>query len=205
MQDSRYDTDDYIYGVKPNDFLVENLHHIPKGHVLCLADGEGRNSVYLAQQGYQVTAVDYSSHAIEKAKKLAAKADVFVNYVCADLNDYTMTQQEVAKEAMNNQEFSAIVSIFAHFPPALRNRLHEVIPTLLKSQGVYLVESYTPKQLDYNTGGPKRAELMLSESILRTELPSLEFVQLREIERDVIEGSRHTGLSAVVQAIAKKH
>ncbi len=194
MWDKRYSTKHYIYGTQPNSFLEQHVTEIPKGKVLCLADGEGRNSVFLAKQGYNVTAIDASAIGIEKAKKLARDNNVSVEYIHADLATYKLGQQQ----------WEGIVSIFCHLPEKLRAELHAKVVHALKKTGVLLLEAYTPDQLKHGTGGPPTAELTMSAEILKKELNGLQFSLLQELERDVIEGSHHTGRGAVVQVIAKR-
>jgi 2-polyprenyl-3-methyl-5-hydroxy-6-metoxy-1,4-benzoquinol methylase len=192
MWNERYNTAEYIYGEEPNAFLAENYQKIPKGRVLCLAEGEGRNAVFLARQGYDVTAVDQSDVGLEKARKLAAKHGVSIHCIHADLADFDL----------GNNQWEGIVSIFCHVPQALREGLHSRLTQALKRGGVFLLEAYTPKQLDYGTGGPPIVELMMSKTALESELSELQVDLLEEVERDVIEGSHHTGKGAVVQAVA---
>lgn len=194
MWDERYTAKHYIYGTQPNTFLEQHFTEIPKGRVLCLADGEGRNSVFLAKQGYTVTAVDASAVGIEKAKKLASDNNVSVEYIHADLATYKL----------DPEQWEGIVSIFCHLPEKLRAELHAKTVAGLKKTGVLLLEAYTPAQLKHGTGGPPTADLTMSAEILKKELNGLQFSLLQELERDVIEGSHHTGLGAVVQAIAKR-
>lgn len=193
--DTRYDTDHYLYGTAPNDFLAEHYRRLPEhGRVLCLADGEGRNSVFLASQGFDVTAVDQSAVGLAKAARLAEKQGVTI----------TMIQADLAEWRPGTEDWDAIVAIFCHLPPATRRRVHDQIPAALKPGGVLLLEAYTPAQLAFSTGGPPDADLMLSAELLEEELPSMTFERLVETEREVIEGSGHTGTGAVVQAIARR-
>ncbi|MGM0633454.1 MAG: SAM-dependent methyltransferase [Pseudomonadota bacterium] len=196
MWDERYTRDDYLYGTAPNDFLAEQVGRIPGGgRVLCLADGEGRNSVYLAGLGFEVTAVDFSTVALDKAARLARQQGVSVELQQADLSQYTL----------ENYTWDGIVSIFCHLPPEARRRLHRQIPGALTAHGVLILEAYTPRQLELGTGGPPDAELMMTADALREELTGLDFRLLMERERDVIEGSGHTGRGAVVQAVGARH
>ena len=194
MWDERYSTEEYAYGKSPNKFLEENFRVIPKGHVLCLAEGEGRNAVFLAKQGYSVTAVDGSQVGLQKAKKLAEEHGVSIEVIHADLANFDIGQNR----------WEGIVSIFCPLPSALRKELHKKVVAGLKPHGVYLVEAYTPDQLKHGTGGGKSADSMTTKESLSLELKDLRFKHLLELERDVIEGIYHTGLGAVVQAIASK-
>jgi len=192
LWNSRYDVNEYVYGTAPNDFLADHYHRIQGNKVLCLAEGEGRNAVFLAEKGYDVTAVDFSSAGIEKANKLAAQKNVHIHYIKADLAEYELGQHE----------WDGIVSIFCHLPSDARKRLHQQIPGALKRGGVLLLEAYTPNQLQFKTGGPQETDMMQSGQDLNQELEGLEFELLREIERDIHEGQFHTGRGAVVQLIA---
>ncbi len=194
MWDERYSTEEYAYGKNPNDFLEENYKTIPKGKVLCLAEGEGRNAVFLARQGYTVTAVDSSQVGLGKAKKLAEEHGVTIELIHADLADFDLGESK----------WDGIVSIFCPFPLALRKEVHKKIITGLKPNGVFLVEAYTPDQVKYRTGGGKSVDVMTSKESLIDQLDGLNFIHLIELERKVIEGKYHTGLAAVVQAIALK-
>lgn len=189
-----YSAKEYIYGTRANDFLIANTEKLKPGKVLCLADGEGRNSVYLAQRGFEVTAVDASIAGIEKARHLAGSENVDVEYIHADLADYVIEKNT----------WDSIVSISCHLPLALRQIVHRAVVEGLKAGGILLLEAYRPKQLEYGTGGPPVAEMMMTKECLRDELKGLEFLHLEELDREVIEGTKHTGMAAVVQAIARK-
>ena len=196
MWDERYSAAEYAYGKMPNDFLKNEYRHIPKGKVLSVAEGEGRNAVFLAQQGYSVTAVDASQVGLDKARQLAKECGVFIECIHADLTSFDMGENK----------WDGIVSIFCPLPSALRKKLHEKVVIALKPNGVFFVEAYTPNQLKlkYGTGGGESADTMTSGESLSAELDGLTFIRLAEIERDVVEGVYHTGLAAVVQAIALK-
>lgn len=194
MWDHRYDTEEYVYGEEPNTFLEENFSVLPKGRVLCLAEGEGRNAVFLARQGYEVTGVDSSSVGLAKGRRLADRHGVTVDWVHADLADYVIRRDH----------WDGIVSVFCHLPPELRRRVFAQVAQGLKPGGVLLLEGYTVAQLELKTGGPPVAELMLSEDIVQEELSGLDFNRLTELTRDVTEGSLHWGMGAVVQAIGTR-
>jgi len=194
MWDERYSSEDYAYGTRPNEFLAENFKQIPKGRVLSLAEGEGRNAVFLAQQGYEVTAVDASRVGLNKARKLAEANNVSIEFIQADLATYDLGESE----------WDGVVSIFCPLPSSLRKELYEKLKFALKPNGVFLLEAYTPDQLKHGTGGGSSADVMQTEESLRRELPGLNFFYLKELERDVREGIYHTGIGAVVQAIAKR-
>ena len=194
MWDERYSSEEYAYGTKPNEFLEANVRFLPKGNILSLAEGEGRNAVFLAKQGYSVTAVDSSIVGLNKAKKLAEENGVNLEIVQADLADYDLGENK----------WDGIISIFNPLPSVLRRRLYKKLEKALKPNGVFLLESYTPEQLKHGTGGGNSVDVMQSKVLLTSELGNLDFKHLVEIERDVVEGTYHTGIGAVVQAIATK-
>lgn len=191
---NRYACDDFVYGTEPNDFVAAVAARIPPGPVLCLAEGEGRNAVFLAACGHAVTAVDQSKVALGKAQKLAAARGVKIETVVADLATY-----QIAPGA-----WAGIVSVWAHLPPPLRQSVHAEAAAGLGPGGVFVLEAYTPAQLAYDTGGPRSVEMLMTTAQLREELAGLEFEIIRELERDVIEGGGHTGRGAVVQVLARR-
>lgn len=157
MWNERYSQAEYVYSKNPNDFLVEVVQQIPKGQVLCLADGEGRNGVYLAQQGCRVTAVDASPVGLEKARKLAAERSVEIETIVADLAEFPIQPNA----------WDAIVSIFCHLPSIIRANIHRQVVAGLRSGGVFVLEAYTPRQLEFKTGGPPNADLTMELTTLQ--------------------------------------
>jgi SAM-dependent methyltransferase len=194
MWNERYSQPDYAFGKYPNDFLVQVIEQIPQGRVLCLGEGEGRNAVYLAQQGCTVTAVDASPVGLEKAQKLAAERSVEIETIVADLADFVIQPDA----------WDGVVSIFCHLPPPLRAQVHRQVVAGLRPGGVFVLEAYTPRQLTLKTGGPPTANLMMELATLQQELVGLEFRHALELEREIQEGSFHQGPSAVVQVLALK-
>lgn len=193
--DERYAEAGYFYGTQPNDFLRERAAAVPAGGaVLCLGEGEGRNAVFLARSGYRVTALDQSAVGLGKAARLAAEQGVTIDTIVADLDGYRF---EPAR-------WDGIVSIWCHLPAALRAAVHRQVSGALKPGGAFLLEAYTPKQLEYGTGGPKSLDLLPSLADLRAELGGLDLVHAVELTRIVAEGRGHSGLSAVVQIVARK-
>ncbi|MBO0994162.1 class I SAM-dependent methyltransferase [Bacillus sp. SD088] len=186
--------DEYFYGREPNLFLVQAAKQLPKGKILCIAEGEGRNSVYLASKGYDVTAWDFAQSGIEKTKRLAEDRGVIVNTEWHDL----------ANVAWEEEEWDAIIHIFGHFPTPIFERTVEGIRKALKPGGYYVSELYTKEQIEYGTGGPKEIGNLCDPATLLTRLSDY-FIQhfyIGEVER--IEGQGHTGVAHVVQSIFRK-
>ena len=194
MWDERYAVDEFVYGKEPNTFLAEHYLKLPKGKVLSLAEGEGRNAVFLASQGYEVTAVDSSKVGLEKGRQLAEEMGVHVEWIHADLNDFDL----------GTQQWNGIVSIFCPLPSSIRQKLYQNLPQALKPGGVFILEAYTPAQVGRGTGGGNSQDVMQTVISLIAELPGLTFNHLQELEREVVEGIYHTGKGCVVQAIAQK-
>ena len=194
MWDQRYQSDDFVYGKEANGFLREACRGLNRGRVLCLAEGEGRNAVFLAEQGHTVTAVDSSAVGLEKAQRLATERGVQITTEVADLANYKIEEKS----------WDIIVSIFCHVPPRIRTNIHKSAVRGLRPGGAFILEGYTPAQLNLGTGGPPVSELMMTLAELKQELTGLDLEHALETEREVIEGSLHTGRGAVVQIIARK-
>ena len=193
--DERYSASDYFYGKEPNDFLREQIKRLPAGgKVLCLAEGEGRNAVYLAREGFQVTAVDGSRVGLQKLEALAKDSGVSVKTVCADLADFTIEPQA----------WDAIIAIWCHLPSTLRRKVHAASVQALRKGGAFLLEAYRPEQLKYGTGGPKDPDFLMNLEILRPELTGLRLEVEIEKDREIHEGKGHQGPSSVVQVMGFK-
>jgi SAM-dependent methyltransferase len=163
--------------------------------VLSVADGEGRNSVWLAQQGLQVQAFDISPVGVAKAQALAAAAGVAVDYAVADVDGW----------AWPEAAFDGVAAIFVQFAhPALRERLFARIVAALRPGGTLVLQGYTPKQLEHRTGGPPQVEHLYTEDLLRQAFAALDIVELRSYEADLAEGSGHHGRSALIGLVARR-
>ena len=193
MWNERYGSDEFVYGTEPNAFLAQHAKLL-SGPVLSLAEGEGRNAVFLATLGLDVLGVDGSDVGLAKAHKLAASRGVKLQTAVVDLATY---------EPPANS-FGAVVSISAHLPSIQRKRLHRLVERSLKPGGIFLLEAYAKSQLARNTGGPKDPDMLMASADLESEFPNCDVILSREIERDVVEGKFHTGLANVVQFIARK-
>jgi SAM-dependent methyltransferase len=193
--DQRYASADYVYGTDPNEFLAETIRGLDGGgRALCLAEGEGRNAVFLAGRGYEVHAVDASAVGLAKAERLARERGVHIVTEVANLDGYRI----------DPGAWDLIVSIFCHLPAPIRRALHREVVAGLRPGGLFVVEAYTPAQLALGTGGPPDPALMMTLAELREELNGLHFEQARELEREVHEGRLHTGRGAVVQIVARR-
>jgi len=189
----RYDHPDYLYGTEPNAFLAEHSGLL-SGPILSLSEGEGRNAVFLATRGLEVVGVDISSVALEKAKKLAESRGVEIKTIVADLGTFVPEENH----------YGSVVSIFAHLPTAVRERLYPLIERSLKPNGIIILEAYSENQLSRDTGGPKYPDLLMTTDKLRREFANLEPILLREVERNVSEGECHTGMGSVIQFVARR-
>lgn len=186
---------EYVYGTEPSDFLAERYAVLPAGgEVLCLADGEGRNGVFLATKGMRVTGVDSSAVGLAKAEQLAAERGVPYSAVVADLLVWDL----------GDARWDGVVSIWAHLPAPVRAKLHPRLARALRPGGVLLLEHYHPRQVGYGTGGPDDPTMMLTLDELDGAFPGWERLHAFEGERVVVEGNGHGGKSYVTQAILRK-
>ncbi len=192
--DVRYGGEGFFYGAEPNDFLREEAGRLAHAsEILCLAEGEGRNAVFLASLGHRVTGVDASAVGLAKARRLATERSVHLDTVVADLADYDLGEAR----------WDAVVSIWCHLPPALRGDLNVRIRRALRPGGMLLLEHYHPRQLDYRTGGPPDAALLVTTGELRTAFDGFRVEHAFEGERTVQEGAHHSGPSYVTQFAAR--
>jgi SAM-dependent methyltransferase len=189
----RYAADEYIYGREPNEFLAEHAGMLV-GPVLSLAEGEGRNAVFLASLGLHVHGVDGSDVGLTKAQQLARSKGVEIQTEVADLGVF---------EPKANH-YGAVISISAHLPGAIRRKLYPLVERCLKPGGIIILEAYAEAQLARDTGGPKDLDMLMTKAKIEREFPNCEPVLLRELEREVREGTYHTGMASVVQFIGRK-
>lgn len=194
MWDKRFSDAEYVYGTEPNDFLAKVAPELPTGAALCLAAGEGRNAVYLAGLGYDVTAVDGSQIGLNKATALATARKVAIHCVHSDLGDFSLGEGR----------WDLITAMSCHLPPAIRDHVFSQIPAALRPGGSFVMEGYTQEQLALKTGGPPEAAMLFDEPMMRGYLKGLEFVRCEALRRPVLEGKYHTGEAAVLQVIAKR-
>jgi SAM-dependent methyltransferase len=192
----RFSRPGYLFGLEPNAFLVRQGERLARSsHVLCVADGEGRNSTWLAAQGHTVSAFDVSSVAVAKARALAERRGLAVDYQVAGIDSW----------AWGAEQFDAVAAIFIQFAsPAQRPALFAGMWQTLKSGGLLLIQGYTPKQLEYGTGGPGRLDHLYTAGMLRALLPQAQWLELAEHEAELAEGDAHRGRSALIDAVARK-
>lgn len=191
----RYAGDEFAYGIEPNDFLVGVvMRFAQRGAVLCLADGEGRNGVWLARQGFAVTSIDIAQRGLDKASLLAAHHGVAIRTRAADLSTC-----DIGVDA-----WDAIVSVFLHLPPRVRRDLHARCVAALRPGGLIAFEAYGPGQAGRGTGGPKEPELLPALEDIEQEFPGCTVLHRFGGLRDVQEGSHHSGLGEVVQLLVQK-
>jgi hypothetical protein len=191
---SRYAQETYAYGIEPNVFYAEHLPTLSGKKILFVAEGEGRNAVYAAQQGYDVTAYDLSEQGQIKALRLAAQMNVTITYHVGALDSLSLVPES----------FDGLVLIFAHFPAEIRKQEHHKLLSLLKPGGKILFEAFAKTQLGNPSGGPKDAALLFDEMEVRTEFTGIDFELLETVEVDLDEGPYHQGKGNVVRCIGTK-
>jgi SAM-dependent methyltransferase len=191
----RFAEDDFLFGTEPNAWLREHASiWSPGDRVLCVADGEGRNSVWLARRGLVVDAFDIAEVGVAKARRFAAAQGATVNFAVADCDAYPWPQAA----------YHGVAAIFVQFAdPAMRERLFTNIVRSLRPGGTLVLQGYTPKQLEYRTGGPPFVSHLYTEALLREAFASLDLLELREYEAELAEGSGHRGHSALIGLVAR--
>lgn len=194
--DGRFSTDGYIFGTEPNAWLAAHANLLQPGmRVLAVADGEGRNSVWMAKRGLTVDAFDISPVGVAKAEKLAQQAGVQVNYQIAGIEDF----------AWKVGEYDAVVAIFIQFAdPDTRAALFRRMKSALKPDGLLLLQGYTPKQLEYKTGGPPNVDHLYTEDMMQEAFGDMDISELRSYEDVLNEGTQHRGQSALIGVVARK-
>lgn len=196
MWDQRFDRDDYFYGTEPSQFLVAQAGRLQPGlRALAVAEGEGRNAVYLAERGLKVTAIDSSRVGLAKAQRLAAERAVHVDVQHADLGQWRW----------HPEAYDLVVAIFIQFAaPALRATIFAGMQQTLAPGGLLLLHGFTPAQLAYGSGGPPCAEQLYTPELLRDAFAGMEILRLEAYELDLKEGSGHVGQAALIDLVAHK-
>ena len=196
MWNDRYSAPGYLFGTDPAAFLRREAGRLTaRQTALCVADGEGRNSVFLAELGLNVTAMDGSDVAVTKARALAAARGVSVDFHVSDICEWDWRAHR----------FDVVAGIFFQFAgPALRDEIFAGMVQSLAPGGLLMLHGYTPAQLDYNTGGPRVLENLYTADLLSDRFKDLDILHLAEYEADLAEGSRHVGRSALIDLVAQK-
>ena len=192
----RFSGDDYHFGTEPNAFLASQAHRLRAGmSALCVADGEGRNSVWLARQGLRVTAFDISPVGVDKAKRLAREASVEIEHHVANINDWDW----------DAASYDLVLAIFIQFAsPAERARIFAGMMRALAPSGLLVLQGYGPRQIEYKTGGPGVLENLYTAELLRAQFAALEILHLAEHDDEIQEGKGHSGMSALVDLVARR-
>ena len=186
---------DFLYGTHPNEFLVSQVYRLtPGSRVLVPGDGEGRNGVWLAEQGFDVTTIDYSAVGCDKARQLADERDVSLAVHCADLTEW----------AWDEDDFDAVMLIYLHFEPDARRDVYRKAVDVLRPGGLIIVEMFHPRQLDYQSGGPKRADMLVRASDLTADLRAVEWLILAEGKVLLDEGPGHNGPGFVTHGVGRR-
>lgn len=192
----RFAAEEFLFGTRPNAFLAAQGRRLRPGmRALCVADGEGRNSVWLAAQGLEVTAFDFSPVGLAKARTLAERCGVKVDYHLS----------EVSHWKWDAQQYDVVAAIFVQFAsPPERQHMFEGMQRALKPGGLLILQGYRPEQIEHATGGPKRRENMYTEALLRESFAGLEILHLASRDEMVDEGPGHNGMSALIDLIAQR-
>lgn len=196
MWNERYDTPEYVFGTEPAQFLRKHGAHLAPGLTgLAVADGEGRNSVFMAARGVETLAMDMSANALTKARALAEARGVDVAYVEASVTEWDWTPAA----------FDLVVAVFIQFlAPDDRDAVFRGMVETLKPGGVLLLHGYRPEQIAYGTGGPRQVENLYTEALLRDRFAGLEILALESYDREISEGAGHSGMSALIDLVARK-
>jgi 2-polyprenyl-3-methyl-5-hydroxy-6-metoxy-1,4-benzoquinol methylase len=190
----RYNEDVFAYGTAPNQFLKDTIHFLPQGNILFVAEGEGRNAVFAAKKGLNVSAFDYSESGQQKALSLAQMHNVTIDYLVSD----------VLALPYEKESFDGLVLIFAHFPAEIRKEAHLKLLELLKPGGKIIFEAFGKEQLNYTSGGPKDIDMLFSEEEVKNEFPVISFDRLSTEKIVLDEGLFHQGEGVVVRFIGTK-
>lgn len=190
----RFATDEYVYGTEPNQFFKNQLEELQPGKILFPAEGEGRNAVYAATRGWQVTAFDSSSVAKKKAENLAREIGETIDYHIADY------------EIVNFQaeSFDCLVLIYAHMHPDKREEYHKKMTSFLKPGGTLILEGFSKQQIENNTGGPRNVDMLFSEKELRKDFDFFSELSISKTDITLDEGPFHQGKAAVIRVVGKK-
>lgn len=197
--DDRYKSEEFAYGEEPNNFLKEQLEKLNPATILFPAEGEGRNAIFAAKLGWQVSAFDISQEGRNKALKLAEANDVSIDYQVGELETLDF----------GAEQFDAIALIYAHFPAEIKSEIHKQLDQLLRKNGIIIFEAFSKKHLEYVTknekvGGPKDIESLFSIEEIKADFPNYEIIELEEKEIELSEGLFHNGTGSVIRFVGRK-
>ena len=190
----RYSTAEYAYGTQPNIFFSDNLKGIPAGKILFPAEGEGRNAVFAAKLGWDVTAFDVSTEGKKKAEKLAESVNVKIDYIITDFDNVSFP--------LNH--FDCIVLVFAHMNPTKRKEYHRKLISYLKPGGLLILEGFSKKQINHKSGGPRDINMLFSADELRSDFGLLSELTITETDYVLNEGPFHQGIASVIRVTGIK-
>ncbi len=195
----RYSVSEYVYGEHPNTYLKEKLETMPVGNILFVGEGEGRNGVYAAKLGWNVTAFDISMEGKRKAESLACKNNVHIDYHVGELHELNFKKEY----------FDVVVLIFTHFPTKSRAFIHKELTNYLRLGGTVIMEAFSKKQIKHqikgdSVGGPKNIDMLYTIEDIQSDFESFEVLELKETEVFLAEGDHHKGLSSVIKFVGKK-
>ena len=195
----RYSKDEFAYGENPNNYLKEQLEKLDPGKILFAAEGEGRNAVFAAKLGWEVSAFDISIEGKNKALRLAEANNVTIEYKVGEL------------ETLNydNDQFDAIALIYAHFPAEIKSLYHKTLDKYLRTKGIIIFEAFSKKHIEYleknqNVGGPKEIEMLFSIDEIISDFRNYEIIELEEKEIELNEGLFHNGKGSVIRFVGQK-
>lgn len=197
--DDRYSKSEFAYGEEPNNYLKSQLEKLDVGKILFPAEGEGRNAVFAAKLGWNVSAFDISSEGRKKARQLAARNNVTIDYQVGELENLNYT----------DEEFDAIALIYAHFPASIKSQIHKLLDQYLRKDGIIIFEAFSKKHLDYlakneKMGGPKDIESLFSIDEIKADFADYDVLELIETEIDLNEGLYHIGQGSVIRFVGRK-
>jgi len=187
--DERYAMEGYVYGATPNVYFKQELEKLTPGKILLPGEGEGRNAVFAATQGWKVTAFDSSLEGKKKAEKLALKNKVYIEY---RINDYENIQ-------LDPEEYNCLALIYTHMPGSVRKKYHQKLVSSLNPGGILILECFSKKQISNNTGGPKNRDMLYSKEELQDDFSGFTALKITETEIDLNEGKFHKGKAFVIR------
>lgn len=190
----RYSEEEYVYGEEPNVFFAEQLEKLPAGKIILPCEGEGRNAVYAASQGWEINAFDASEAGRVKALQLADKKSVIIDYAVEDALSVNYPENSA----------DAVAFIYAHFPPSIRKQIHQKAITWLKPGGSIILEAFNPQQLNNHSGGPKELSMLYTEEIIKEDFEGLKIELIQTTQTTLNEGKYHEGNADIIRFVGVK-